>query len=159
MLSPHEVTVLVASTALGLLDSAVKSRAKGLGGWDKVVVQQGLFKKTDPAIKIFQDAETQIFDAMYNAQKKLDRAIPKSAVGVVGLKPHYEIYSYAGQVSNEVDRCVNAFAEGQEDNVTYTDGYLNALKDIETLMITRKMSRQKALDTLRTLTKKAEPLR
>jgi len=159
-LNEYESCVLISSLVLGLLDSTVKMRVKTLGDWNKAKVKQGLFTKTDPAIRELQASEEYLFNALYNTMKRVEKIVPKLAMKKKTQRyvPNEEIYRYAGMASDYITHVINAYTNGRED-VTFKDGYHAALDDIEHLMFQKKMPREKALAALREEMKQSGDLR
>lgn len=164
-LDSPQVCLLFASTTLGLLDSLKKRRVDMLGGWDKAVTGQGVVKKTDPAVEYIREMEERFF-AVTSDLEKLCGKMTLAVVMRNGKKPatliDNERYDYihhiAARMIDELQHFVDTAANGYEPGVTYLDGYNDALDEAEHLMFKHNMSRQKAIDTLRSAHQRREEL-
>jgi hypothetical protein len=164
-LDAPQVCLLFASTTLGLLDTLKKRRVDVLGGWDKAVIGQGVIKKTDPAVEYIEDMEERFF-AVTNDLEKICGKLSISVMQRNGKKPatliddnsRNYIHHIAARMIDELQHFVDTAANGYEPGVTYLDGYNDALDEVEHLMFKHNLSRQKAIDTMRSAHQRREEL-
>ena len=143
-LDNSHVAMLLCSTALAMLDSAVAARVDYLGGWDKALTGQGVLKKRDPGVAQLQKVEERLFFVMHKAVKELE----KTTSHLIDRKAPEQIYDLATILIEEIERIINQYKAGATATITYAQGYRQAIADAEQLMFQKRLSRAAALEQL-----------